>query len=79
MRLVSILFYLMYFLLYCDYTNTHFSARFLASLTPGVRSSVNIFYKGLIEKKKINPTNGGRQGFQSMVSMRHAIILILVI
>ena len=63
MRFMSILFYLIYSLLYYDYTNTHIFDIFVASLTPGVRSSRSFGHKDLIHKSRNNPINCGGQVF----------------
>ena len=59
MRFVYIIFYVFYSLLYFDYNNTHFFARFVASLTPGARSSGIIPHKDLSQKRTSNLMNGG--------------------
>ena len=64
MIFASILFYLLSYILYYDYTTTHFFAWFMACLTPGARSSGSIGHNYLIQKRTINPINGGGKGFK---------------
>ena len=63
MSFVSILFYLVSSLLYYDYNNTHFSDRFVSSLTPGSKIPGIIGHKDLVHISTSNHMNCGGKGF----------------
>ena len=59
MRFVSILFYILTYLLYYGYTNTHYPpTRFMAYLTPGAGISTGMFQKDLSQNRTRIQMNG---------------------
>ena len=62
MIFASILFYLLSYILYYDYTTTHFFAWFMACLTPGARSSGSIGHNYLGQNRTRSQINGVVKG-----------------